>query len=466
MSRFTAFARALVLGVLSLALLQAPAAAGLPAWLASLGLALDLGELFADMAPVEAPERRFLDEGRAALDAGDIAAAALAFEAALAANPDSVEALVLLGLIREQQARPGHAAALYRRALDVAELRRTTAAMTSPVPAIAGARTGAAPAERGLPAWVKLADLAAQRLAAMSPAAPPPVDPSDSLAGRLAVLDALLDAGYIDVAEHQQRRATSLGAWLVRSAPPPSAVLAQPSPAVQDVLDRFVQLDQQRTRGAATEEQWRRERLAILDALLPLDGPRLVSLPPLDEAALAALVQAGGLAEADARGELAGSVAFAAADPAPPAKPAAAAPPLPALKPERPATAAPAEATPAEAPVAAPSLDGAGTTEVASAEPDVPLPLVPESATIDQGGIGIHVASFRTPEQAQQGWEQLLAANSDLLGGFEAHIAAVDHGDRGVYFEVSAGPMTDATQALQICAALVARGLFCATTVY
>ncbi|MGH6719796.1 MAG: tetratricopeptide repeat protein, partial [Alphaproteobacteria bacterium] len=133
MSRSTTFARAaVVLGALSLAPVQAPpAAAGLPAWLAPIGIALNLSELFENMAPVEAPERRFLDEGRAALDAGDIAAAGLAFETALSANPDSVEALVLLGLIREQQGRPGHAAALYHRALDVADLRRTTEAVVA-----------------------------------------------------------------------------------------------------------------------------------------------------------------------------------------------------------------------------------------------------------------------------------------------------------------------------------------------
>lgn len=471
MTRFATIARAGALGLLGLAMLgAAPAGAvALPAWLTPVGIALNLREWLQDSLPVEAPERRFLAEGRAALGEGDVARAARAYEAALAANPDSIEALTFLGLIREEQGRADLAVPLYRHALDMAALRHAAEIVQpSPPPPPDDAAEGEAPPPPSGPTWRVLAEVAGERLAAMAPAPAAPVDPRQSLIDRLAVLDALLAEGYIDVDEHRARRAANIGALLVRTAPPPGAVLAAAAPAAEDVLDRFDQVERQHKRGVLSDAQWAAERATMLDALLPLEGARLAGLPPVDDAILASLGFQGILTadEVGAERRSAGTASVAALAPVPPAP--APMPPLPAEKPAVAAVAAAASPDePAEA--AEPAEAEPETAEkAADAEPPItpsaPPAVTPEADT--PAMIGIHLASYRTPEQARQGWTDLQAANADLLGGLSAHIAAVDRGDRGVYFEVSAGPLDSNATALQTCAALVARGLFCATTLY
>jgi len=78
-SSLLACLRASGLVVLALVAGTPPAGAvALPAWLTPIGIALNLREWFEDLLPEEVPERRFLAEARAALDAGDVAAAARA----------------------------------------------------------------------------------------------------------------------------------------------------------------------------------------------------------------------------------------------------------------------------------------------------------------------------------------------------------------------------------------------------
>ncbi|MEX2650356.1 MAG: tetratricopeptide repeat protein [Alphaproteobacteria bacterium] len=453
-------ARVLALAMLVVpVLLTQPARADLLALLSLGGLAVSLPELFGDEEPVAAPERRHLDEARAALEAGDIARAELAYEAALGANPDSIEGLTLLGLIREQQGRPDLAETLYRRAVAVAALREAAGA-TPGTPMIGHDATAKPAAEQGavLPptSWRDLAELARQRLAAMAPVPPAPIDPRESLAARLAVLDALLAAGLVDVEEHAKRRAANLGAILARSAPAPAAALGGAAPAAPDIVARFAALDGQLERGAITEEQWASERATILDALLPLEGPRIAALEPLDARALESFVQRGVVSAAEANRELAttGETVIAGgpeiAAPAPPPTP-----PLPGSKPAAPPPKAVAAVEPAPKP------------EPVAPEPvaETPTKITP-AAGGDDRAIGIHLAWYRTPEQAQNGWRELLEANQDVLGALEPHITPTDKGANGVYFEVTAGPLASAEVALQTCAALLTRGYFCETTIF
>lgn len=311
------------------------------------------------------------------------------------------------------------------------------------------------------PTWRDFDDVAADRLAAMAPAAAPAVDPRQSLIDRLAVLDALLAEGFIDIEDHRACRAANIGVLLVRTGTLPSIVLANAPPRVDDVLARFADVDAQRKRGVIDKPRWSQEHNAMLDALLPVGGERLNGIAPLDGDLLAELSRRGVLATEEARRErIAGAPSTsttAVASTAP------AVPPLPAEKPAMTRTAAteePAsetEAQPEAAEAEAPSEDMAAA--VAPAEPPA---VAPEGDV--PAAIGIHLASYRTPEQARQGWTELQSANADLLGALKANIAAVDRGDRGVYFEVTAGPLD--SSALQTCAALMARGLFCATTLY
>jgi hypothetical protein len=467
MPRTGTFKRALALALLAAALLGAPTAqAGIMGFISLASLVASLPEFFDEgELPTTEPERRLLESGREALEEGDIARAARHYEAALGANPDSIEGLTLLGLIREQQGRGDLATPLYRRAVAVAELRESTDGITpDPIAAEAPGTQDQAGLEEPAPAlsWRDLASLARERLAAMAPAASLATDPRESLAARLEVLGELLAAGLIDVEEHNERRAANIGALLVLGAPPAARVLEGPAPSASDVIARFGALDDQLERGAIDEDRWSFERARILDALLPLEGPRLGALDPLDAAALDGYVKRGVLtaAEANAELEMSGLEGNIAPGPVAALPEPASPPPLPASKPEPPAskTLAKAEPEPEPAPAPTPAVP-------AAAAPEEPATVKP-AAGVNGEVIGIHLAWFRTPEQAQNGWKELLDANRDVLGELKPRITPTDKGDNGVYFRVTAGPLASTDAALQTCAALLTRGFFCETTIY
>ena len=77
--------------------------------------------------------------------------------------------------------------------------------------------------------------------------------------------------------------------------------------------------------------------------------------------------------------------------------------------------------------------------------------------------VDIHLALTRTPELAQRNWKDLHQAHSDVLDGPEPRVARIDLGDeRGIYFQVSAGPLADIDAAETLCNTLVRRRLYCA----
>ncbi|MEE8273917.1 MAG: tetratricopeptide repeat protein, partial [Alphaproteobacteria bacterium] len=81
--------------------------------------------------------------------------------------------------------------------------------------------------------------------------------------------------------------------------------------------------------------------------------------------------------------------------------------------------------------------------------------------------LGIHLSSFRTPERARRNWKDLRAEHGDLLDGLGARIARVDLGDdKGVFFELRAGPIADEDAALALCSELKRRSLYCAPTIF
>lgn len=87
------------------------------------------------------------------------------------------------------------------------------------------------------------------------------------------------------------------------------------------------------------------------------------------------------------------------------------------------------------------------------------LALGPEITT----RVDVYLALTRTPERAQRNWEDLHQAHSDVLDGLEPRIARIDLGDeRGIYFQLSAGPLADIDAAEALCNTLVRRRLYCA----
>ncbi|NQV79985.1 MAG: SPOR domain-containing protein, partial [Alphaproteobacteria bacterium] len=119
------------------------------------------------------------------------------------------------------------------------------------------------------------------------------------------------------------------------------------------------------------------------------------------------------------------------------------------------ATAAPPALRPVEqaqgaAPVGQPqSLRPIQAPAAAQPAPAAPTQLTSISPTVAPGEqVSVHLASFRQQESARQGWRELQAANSDLLGGLDYRISAVQlTGGRGTFYRVKAGPFTDTSSA-------------------
>lgn len=187
-----------------------------------------------------------------------------------------------------------------------------------------------------------------------------------------------------------------------------------------------------RTRGILSDDAYAVERSAILDGLLPLESERRRAMLADAAPALEELVALGLISGAEALAEWEAAT-------------------LP-------------EPVPSWAELVAQPGDASAPPPLPTAKPDKGSQPEPEPTDPVAGTVGLHLASFRTPEQADLGWSQILAANGDVLASLRSRIVEVDHGaDTGVFFEVRAGPLPNEAAAHAACDALIACGLYCAT---
>jgi hypothetical protein len=122
----------------------------------------------------------------------------------------------------------------------------------------------------------------------------------------------------------------------------------------------------------------------------------------------------------------------------------------PAASPRQPQSLRPLQ--PVQAQAAAPAAVPVAPTQLTSISPSV--------APAEQ--ISIHLASFREQDSARQGWRELQGAYSDLLGGLDYRISAVQlSGGRGTFYRVKAGPFTDTSSAEEICRLMKYRNAYC-----
>lgn len=115
-----------------------------------------------------------------------------------------------------------------------------------------------------------------------------------------------------------------------------------------------------------------------------------------------------------------------------------------------------AQAPAAPGPAAAPGTAPAPQHQLAAA-PKAP----PKSPVPAAGGTRIQLASVRSPEAAREEWDRLKRDNPDLLGKLTANAVRADLGEKGIYYRVEAGPLTDKAAADRLCKALKARGFGC-----
>jgi hypothetical protein len=82
------------------------------------------------------------------------------------------------------------------------------------------------------------------------------------------------------------------------------------------------------------------------------------------------------------------------------------------------------------------------------------------------GNMRVHIASYRSVEDAKRGWAELRQANADLLGSLSLDIAEIDLGPgQGIYYRLQAGPVGDIAAAKALCAQLKSRELYCVPTI-
>ncbi len=101
-------------------------------------------------------------------------------------------------------------------------------------------------------------------------------------------------------------------------------------------------------------------------------------------------------------------------------------------------------------------------TAAAAATATDPKPMAAAPAMSSGGRVGAHLGSYRTVNEAKQGWETLAKANPDLLGSLSYQTAEFDPGDgRGIFIRLLAGPFDDRAKVQALCRDLQSKRVFC-----
>ena len=107
---------------------------------------------------------------------------------------------------------------------------------------------------------------------------------------------------------------------------------------------------------------------------------------------------------------------------------------------------------------------GAQDHETAHAPPAHPAPAHPTAEPAAAGGEGgwhIHLASYRSAGEADQGWTKFKHTLSAVLGALTPDKATVDIKGKGSFVRLLAGPFTDRATAERACAALAKAHQYC-----
>lgn len=425
----------------------------------------------AESETLKAPDdRRLAELGHAALLAGDFALAETTLIDALALDAGNVRALLDLGVLYRSTGRDALA-----RELDDAVL---------------------APGHDD----ARLADVVSRQPARFAAAAPAPDAPSPQHAGRdaidrFATLARLRDAELISAADYTARRTANLGALVSLTGAPPSPALARPAPGARDVIDRLRAIAAFRKSGGLSDAEAKAQHAAILDSLIPAVGGEPASneaarAPPGDPASyterLDWLLAENLISGAEHERERAALAALLALSQ--PTENVAAARETPAPT----VTVAPIEdhtlpemaAAPqtAESPGTAMAARTAAAAETAAAReapatpaaaledwfaPDASTARSADAPPAPQGELGVHLASFRTPQRARRGWDILREAHGDVLANLAPRVARLDLGKkRGVFFQLGAVPVPDMTAARALCSELKRRKIYCAPKLF
>lgn len=83
------------------------------------------------------------------------------------------------------------------------------------------------------------------------------------------------------------------------------------------------------------------------------------------------------------------------------------------------------------------------------------------SAAPVQAAFMIHLASYRSAQEADNGWSQLMTRHGDLIEGYDLAISRVDVPNKGTFFRVHARGLPDRPTADALCDKITKRGAYC-----
>ncbi|MBK8906482.1 MAG: tetratricopeptide repeat protein [Rhodospirillales bacterium] len=381
-----------------------------------------------------------VERGFAALARGAGDDAERHFNAALEAKPEDVQALMGRAIVYEARGDAEQARAHYQRVLALdppvsATLFSLSEMTARPIADIAEANLARLnrPARRSLTdAVAREAEVAAGR-----------ADHPDNAVKRFEIVQQLRDLHVITDEDYDRRRRANIGALLPLTAPPPAAGLDRPVPEPRQIVGRLQAIGQALQMGAMTPQEHAAERTMILDALLPGapgraagPAPAARATQPADEALarLAMLHDAGWITGEEHERERAAIAASAERSAAPMAG------------------GAPADAAPTQA---------AGDLSI-TARPLPPKPLSLLGGTALNGSHGVHLASFRSRQEAARGWAQIRRAHREVLKDMQPSIVRVDRRDgEAVYYRLFSVPLASDAAAEAVCKSLQERNQHC-----
>jgi len=248
---------------------------------------------------------------------------------------------------------------------------------------------------------------------------------------RFATIRALRDQGLITQQEFAARRRANLGALLPLSVPPPSAGLDRPVPSTEQITGRLRAIGRALEMRAISVTQHAAERNMILDALMP-SAPVVVANPASPPSGL---MEA---ADSVRRLEQLRDTGYISSDEYTKERQSIEM----VMQPKQPQMTAP------------PMKDGS------------PAAAKPRAMKKSTGpSPAIHLASYRTRKNADQGWAKIKRAHKNLVAGLEHKVTRVNLGRKGTYFRLKAGPFKNTAEAKAMCRKLKRRRQFCEATV-
>ncbi len=128
-----------------------------------------------------------------------------------------------------------------------------------------------------------------------------------------------------------------------------------------------------------------------------------------------------------------------------------------------PATAAApaASSAPVNPPAGAPAATTRAQQSAAASPAKTPQQQPAQSKPATAGGIRLQFGSVRSEDAARQEWDRIKRKNADLVGTLTATPIRADLGDKGIYYRIQTGPVTDPAAAERICSELKQRSIGC-----